>query len=450
MRWEQKVEFDSRSHVGFRRQNNEDAHVVVLSPDAETFQARGHLFVVADGMGGHAVGELASKTAVDTIPHHFFKNRQGDIPAALTAAIVEANSVIHEKGSQNIDFNRMGTTCVALVLGPKGAVVGHVGDSRLYRIRRDQIDLLTFDHSLEWEMQRKGHKTTDLPFLRDIKHVITRSIGPEDEVDPEVDGPFPVYAGDIFVLCSDGLSGPVTDAEIGAIAKHLRPSEACQLLVNLANARGGVDNVTVIIVHVGPLPEGVPPNSDEAPPPEFEEDNYCWLWMGGMWVSAVICAVGIMFAMLNTAQRTRGIVLSVLSLVIFVVTLLFWRRTGTVAQEEVSVQGSTVLSRAYRTAPTKLTPTFLGMLKGLVEELQKNAAKENWPIDATAHETASAAAKTSMDQKQPQTALTHFAKALDVLMAGWQKHLQSVAEQAAAAKSAAAQTKPAEGSAGSV
>lgn len=439
MRWEQKVEFDSRSHVGFRRQNNEDAHVVVLSPDAETFQARGHLFVVADGMGGHAVGELASKTAIDTIPHHFFKNRQGDIPAALTAAIREANAVIHEKGSQNIDFNRMGTTCVALALGPQGGVVGHVGDSRLYRIRRDQIDLLTFDHSLEWEMQRKGHKTTDLPFLRDIKHVITRSIGPEAEVEPEVNGPFPVCGGDIFVLCSDGLSGPVTDAEIGAIAKHLRPSEACQLLVNLANARGGVDNVTVIIVQVGPLPEGVTPNADELTSIEPTEDNVGWLWIGGLWVSAMTGAVGVVYAMMNAAERMRGIVLSVLSLIVFVVTLVFWRRTTSGNDAEIPIsQGSTVLSRAYRTASAKLTSSVLEMVARLEDELRKSAAQENWPIESTAIAAASAAAKQAVEQKRLQEALSHYAQVIDLLMAGWQEHRKQESEREAAAKAAAA------------
>ena len=136
MRWEQKVQFASQSDIGFRRRNNQDSHAVTLSPDAETFQVRGHLFIVADGMGGHAVGELASKICVDTIPHTYFKNRAGDIPTALTAAIHDANSAVHEKGSQNAEFNRMGTTVVALVLGPQGAVIGHVGDSRLYRVRR--------------------------------------------------------------------------------------------------------------------------------------------------------------------------------------------------------------------------------------------------------------------------------------------------------------------------
>lgn len=198
----------------FGGRNNQDSHTAVLSPDAETFQTRGHLFIVADGMGGHAVGELASQIAVETIPHVYFKNRTDDIPAAH-AAILDANTAVHEKGSQNLDFNRMGTTAVALVLGPKGAVVGHVGDSRLYRIRREQIDQLTFDHSLEWELIRHGRMKPNDQSLPEIKHVITRSIGPEAEVEPEVEGPIPVWANDTFLLCSDGLTGLVKDAEIG-------------------------------------------------------------------------------------------------------------------------------------------------------------------------------------------------------------------------------------------
>src|SRR5712691_4175175 len=171
MRWEQKVQYASLSDIGFRRRNNQDSCVVMLSPDVETFQARGHLFIVADGMGGHAVGELASKIAVDTIPHTYFKNRSGDMPAALSAAIHDANTAVHEKGSQNVDFNRMGTTCVALALGPQGAVIGHVGDSRLYRVRREQIDQLTFDHSLEWELIRHGRLKPNEHLLPAVKHV---------------------------------------------------------------------------------------------------------------------------------------------------------------------------------------------------------------------------------------------------------------------------------------
>lgn len=438
MRWEQKVQCASLSDVGFRRRNNQDSHTTMLSPDAETFQARGHLFIVADGMGGHAVGELASQIAVETIPHVYFKNRTDDIAVALNAAILAANTAVNEKGSQNLDFNRMGTTCVALALGPKGAVVGHVGDSRLYRIRRDQIDQLTFDHSLEWELIRHGRVKANDQMLPEIKHVITRSIGPEPEVEPEVEGPFPVRAGDTFLLCSDGLSGLVKDAEIGAIAKHLSPSDACRLLVNLSNQRGGPDNITVIIAEVGPLPEGVAPQSDEIPVQASESDPFGWLWLGGLGVSALTFSLGV----LQEAERSRGIVLSALSLIAFTLIMVFWRRHARSRIADTPTPSvSTVLPKAYRTASAKLTADFLAALAKSESDMKQSAASDQWPLDTTAQETASAAAKQALDKKQWPTALKESSKSIDLLMTAWQKHRKLVAARDAEAKEKAAKEK---------
>lgn len=442
MRWEQKVQFASLSDVGFRRRNNQDSLAIMLSPDAETFQARGHLFIVADGMGGHAVGELASQIAVETIPHVYFKNRTDEIPAALNAAILDANTAVHEKGSQNLDFNRMGTTCVALALGPKGAVAGHVGDSRLYRIRREQIDQLTFDHSLEWELIRHGRLKPNDQLLPEIKHVITRSIGPEPEVEPEVEGPFPVWAGDTFLLCSDGLTGLVKDAEIGAIANHLPPAEACRLLVNLANQRGGPDNITIIVAQVGPLPEGATPQPDEAP--AEESDPFGWLWLGGLWVSALTFGVGVVYAMLQEAERTRGIVLSALSLIAFTLILVFWRRhTRSRTSDTPTPSVSTVLSKAYRTASAKLNVDLLAALSKSESDMKQSATTEQWPLDTTAQEAASAAAKEALDKKQWPAALKEFSKSIDLLMTAWQQHRKAMAARDAEAKEKAAKEKDA-------
>ena len=436
MRWEQKVQFASLSDVGFRRRNNQDNFVVMLSPDAETFQIRGHLFIVADGMGGHAVGELASKIAVDTIPHTYFKNRTDDIPTALNAAIVEANAAVHEKGSQNIDFNRMGTTCVTLALGPQGAVAGHVGDSRLYRVRREQIDQLTFDHSLEWELIRHGRIKPNDQLLPEIKHVITRSVGPEPEVEPEVEGPFPVWPGDTFLLCSDGLTGLVKDAEIGAIVKHLPPTDACRLLVNLANQRGGTDNITVIIAQVGPLPEGTPPLSDEIPSADPQPDQLSGgLWLAGLWASGLTFVLGVVYAMLQEAERERGVALAVLSAIAFLVALVFWRKQARQQSGEQSAKvESSVLSRAHRTASAKLTSDVFAALAKCESGMQRSAASEQWPVDAAACETARAAAKTTLDSKQSTEALKEFAKSIDLLMTGWQQYRKAAAAREAEAK----------------
>ena len=429
MRWEQKVQYASLSDIGFRRRNNQDSFAVMLSPDAATFQARGHLFIVADGMGGHAVGELASKMTVDTIPHTYFKNRTGDMAEALSSAIHEANAAVHEKGSQNIDFNRMGTTCVALALGPKGAVAGHVGDSRLYRIRREQIDQLTFDHSLEWELIRHGRLKPNEQLLPDIKHVITRSIGPEAEVEPEVEGPFPAWPGDTFLLCSDGLTGPVADAEIGAIAKHLPPAEACRLLVNLSNLRGGTDNITVIIASVGPMPEGVAPNPDEVPTADDGSATADWLWLAGLSASALTFALGIGWAMLR--EMAPGVTLAVISVIAAIVLADLWRRQLH-AQSQTDPSPSkverTVLSKAYRTASAKLTPELLEVLTKLESEMKKSAQTESWTFDQAAHEVASEAATTAINNKQLPTALKELASSIDLMMPGLQLHRKAAAE----------------------
>ncbi len=143
----------------------------------------------------------------------------------------------------------MGTTATALALLGRGAYVGHVGDSRCYRIRSTHIDQLSFDHSLQWEHARRlkvrPEDVTGIP-----SNIIIRSLGPEPNVKVDLNGPYPVELGDNFLLCSDGLSGLVSDWEIWAALRHLPVDEAAQFLVNLANLRGGTDNITVIIASV--------------------------------------------------------------------------------------------------------------------------------------------------------------------------------------------------------
>ncbi|NOX56215.1 MAG: serine/threonine-protein phosphatase, partial [Planctomycetes bacterium] len=290
MHWEQQVQYASLTDVGFRRRNNEDQYAVHLSPDRETWSRYGHLFVVADGMGGHAVGELASKIAIDTIPHIFFKHRARDAAEGLKAAIEAANAAIHGRGSQNFDFNRMGTTCAALVLTPNGAITGHVGDSRVYRIRGGRIDLLTQDHSLQWELERRGRLQPEHVILNEARHIITRSLGPEESVEVDLTGPHTIWPGDVFVLCSDGLTAHVSDEEIGILARELPPKEACRLLVHLANLRGGSDNITVIVARVGEMPSGVSIEQPAAAAPTREAAS--WKLLAVYWGLAGLFVAG--------------------------------------------------------------------------------------------------------------------------------------------------------------
>ena len=249
-----EIEYASHTDVGIRRSHNQDAHAVMPAPDEEHWQKIGHVFLVADGMGAHAVGELASKMAVDNIPHIFSKYARTGTVAALRRAFTEANSTINTRGKQNREFEGMGTTGTAIVLRPEGAWVGHVGDSRAYRIRGGKIEQLSFDHSLLWELARRQRKNPDE--LTGIpSNVIVRSLGPEATVQVDVEGPHPLERGDVFLLCSDGLSGQVNDRVIGSVCTVLPPAEAVQFLVHMANLQGGPDNTTVIVVRVGGEPK---------------------------------------------------------------------------------------------------------------------------------------------------------------------------------------------------
>lgn len=245
-----QIEHACLTDVGVRRSHNQDNYAVQLASDDDGWLKRGHLFLVADGMGAHAVGEKASEQAAHIIPHIYQKHAQHGAPQAVRRAFVEANASIHSCGQQNREFEGMGTTATALLLRPDGAWIGHVGDSRCYRIRNGVIEQLSYDHSLLWEYARLQHLDPDE--VEDIPtNVIHRCLGPEPLVQVDVEGPHPVQTGDRFLLCSDGLSGQVSDQEIGAVASVLPPAEACRFLVDLSNLRGGPDNITVIVVHVG-------------------------------------------------------------------------------------------------------------------------------------------------------------------------------------------------------
>jgi protein phosphatase len=245
-----EIEHASLTDVGVRRSHNQDNHAILLATDSQQWHTRGHVFLVADGMGAHAVGELASELAVGIIPHTYDKHAGQGTAAALRKAFVEANASIHARGQQNREFEGMGTTATALVLRNDGAWVGHVGDSRAYRVRDGIIEQLSFDHSMVWEYARR--QKIDPDDVQGIpSNVIFRSLGPEPLVPIDIEGVHPIRNGDIYVLCSDGLSGQVSDAEIGAVASALPPTEACRFLIDLANLRGGPDNITVIIARVG-------------------------------------------------------------------------------------------------------------------------------------------------------------------------------------------------------
>ncbi|TWT48343.1 putative protein phosphatase 2C-type [Botrimarina hoheduenensis] len=234
-----------------RRANNQDS--LSATPVEGTVAPIGEAFLmVADGMGAHAAGELASRMAADVIPQSFLKCRLS-APAALRNAIREANQRIHDKGNSAPEFHGMGTTCSCLAFSADAAMVGHVGDSRVYRLRGGKLEQLTFDHSLVWEMAAASNVSQDRVPSCIPKNVITRSLGPNETVNVDLEGPHDLQDGDTFLLCSDGLTGVVEDALAGSLIGELDPEEATQTLVDIANLRGGPDNISVIVAQVSAL-----------------------------------------------------------------------------------------------------------------------------------------------------------------------------------------------------
>ncbi len=260
MNWNDTIIDAAATDTGMRRSNNQDSYAAVRASHEGAWRERGHVFLVADGMGAHAVGELASKMACDLIPHTYMKARTGTPSEAIAKSFREVSTLIYNRALANRDFEGMGTTCSVLLLLPVGALVAHVGDSRVYRMRHNRIDQLSFDHSLVWELVRRNHLTSEQACLSVPKNVITRSLGPELDIEVDIEGPLAVERGDVYLICSDGLSGPVDDREIGAFAANFHPRDACRYLVSLANLRGGPDNITVVIVRIG---EWVDPDSIE-------------------------------------------------------------------------------------------------------------------------------------------------------------------------------------------
>lgn len=237
--------------TGCVREANEDSGRHVKPIDTVIKNKRGTLTVVADGMGGHASGEVASQMAIELISYFYYADEESSAPEALRNAIQRANTEIYETSVSDEKFFGMGTTLVALVLLEKTGYAAHVGDSRLYRLRNNKLKLLTMDHSQVMEMVKGGIITMDEARNHEDKNVILRAVGTQMTVDVEVSEPFKVLPADEFLLCSDGLSDMVEDEVIEAVwasAKDIH--EASENLVEKAKEFGGHDNVTAAIVRM--------------------------------------------------------------------------------------------------------------------------------------------------------------------------------------------------------
>ena len=243
-----RIQFNQRTHVGMQRDENQDHMGHFEGP-------LGKLFVVCDGMGGHAGGQVASQLAVETIGECFEPmGPETDEEEALKTCVEAANNAIYQRALEDPDLQSMGTTCVALLIKEEGeeAFLAHVGDSRVYRIVDAEVERLTRDHTAVQHLIDQGLLTEEQAALHPRAHVINRSLGVLESVEVEVrSGALALKRGDRFVLCSDGLTGLVEDHEIYANLAEHSIDDISQVLVDLANSRGGYDNVTVQVVEVG-------------------------------------------------------------------------------------------------------------------------------------------------------------------------------------------------------
>jgi protein phosphatase len=230
------------SDVGRRRESNEDEFLV---------EPRLDLYVVADGMGGHAAGEVASRIAVDSLREALSGPRNGGAAVSLRNAVHEANVRICDSIQTHADQRGMGTTLVALLVEDERAIIGHVGDSRAYLLRDGTLRRLTSDHSWVNEQVKLGLLSDEAAQRHPMRNIVTRALGSRTEVAAEVreEG---LHSGDVFLLCSDGLNTMLPDEEIEGILARFgsEPEKACRELVARANERGGEDNTTVVVVHV--------------------------------------------------------------------------------------------------------------------------------------------------------------------------------------------------------
>jgi PPM family protein phosphatase len=246
------IEVASLSDVGCQRENNEDSYLYWEPADSD-FERKGRLAVIADGMGGYEGGQEASRLAVQTIREVYDNVVADDPQAALLEAFAAAHERIQAYASQHPDLHGMGTTCTALVVRGKELFFAHVGDSRLYLVRRANISRLTRDHSYVARLVENGIVRPEDAEKHPQRHILTAALGSGTHV--SIDGAensVALHEGDDLILCTDGLWGVVTEQELAAAVGGRSPTESCASLVKLALQRGGPDNITIQVLRVVP------------------------------------------------------------------------------------------------------------------------------------------------------------------------------------------------------
>lgn len=240
-----KIQQANLSDLGKKRKENEDYYGAFNVQDLE-------IFIVSDGMGGYKGGLAASHIVVDTVREYFEKNynKNGNIIQFIKSSLEQADLRVKQKADEDIELKNMGATVVLLIIRDDKAYIAHIGDSRAYIIRGKKINKITKDHSLVQQMVDGGIITEEQAKNHPKRNIITHSLGHGGKSDVEIQEPLQLFKDDILILCTDGLTGHVEDFEIQNIALENEPITAVHKLIDLANERGGKDNITIQLVKI--------------------------------------------------------------------------------------------------------------------------------------------------------------------------------------------------------
>jgi serine/threonine protein phosphatase PrpC len=246
------VELASLTDVGCQRENNEDSYGYWEPANDGEFAALGRLAMVADGMGGHEGGQIASRLAVDTFIKAYASANDPDPQKRLLTALKQAHQSIQQRARRDPHLSSMGTTCTAFALVGNRLNFVHVGDSRLYLLREGKLRILSRDHTLIARLLEKNLIRPDQAREHPQKHVLTSALGvPDEEMEIDVpQEPLPLHKDDLLMICTDGLWGQIEAGEIQQALASQSPDAACRSLVQLAKVRGGPDNITVQVLRI--------------------------------------------------------------------------------------------------------------------------------------------------------------------------------------------------------
>lgn len=254
LRFRPRVTVAAKTDIGRVREHNEDKFEFLMPEDDRLLAGRGQIFVVCDGMGGHAAGQIAAELALKTFIDVYISHSATDPREALESGVRAANRYVMDNARAYTARRGMGCTLSALILLQDKAWTVQVGDSRVYRVRGGVLERLTNDHSFVEESVRLGMMTAEEAEAHPHKNVLTRAVGVEEPVVPDVNQ-HDLQSGDLFLLCSDGLTNHVADAQIGETLGATAPGFAAWHLIAKALQGGGLDNATALVVRVDKIEE---------------------------------------------------------------------------------------------------------------------------------------------------------------------------------------------------